>query len=252
MCNARVKFDALQKKASASGIEFDLFATGHYARRESSPETGRYFIRQGKDLKKDQSYFLAFLDQEQLAHALFPLGDYQKGRVKEIAISLGLGLDQARESQDFIGGDYATILGPHDPGPILDISGNAIGEHKGIPFYTVGQRKGLGAYNGKPLYVIDIDPDRNAIIAGSRDDLYSDELIAAGMNWMAIPSLQESKEVEVKIRNVQNKSRAIAVPLSKDTVRIKFNQPQFAITPGQAAVLYNGDIVLGGGIIQKS
>jgi tRNA-uridine 2-sulfurtransferase len=250
-CNARIKFDVLQKKAQSIGIEFDLFATGHYVKSEANPSTGRYYLRQGKDLKKDQSYFLAFLNQEQLKTALFPLGDYFKREVKEISLSLGLGLDSARESQDFMGGEYSALIGLQEPGPILDMSGNKIGEHKGIPSYTIGQRKGLGSFKGEPLYVIDIDPERNALVAGSRSDLYSGQLVAAGLNWMAIPSLEAPMEAEVKIRNSQARSKALLTPMPGDSLLVKFEQPQFAITAGQAAVFYDGDMVLGGGIIQR-
>jgi len=251
MCNARIKFDILQKKAHSSGIKYDLFATGHYVRLDKNPESGRYFLRQGKDLKKDQSYFLAFLKQEQLRSAIFPLGDYHKQEVREIAVSLGMGLDSTRESQDFIGGEYSSLIGWHEPGPILDTSGSKIGEHKGIPFYTIGQRKGLGSYHGEPVFVIDIKPEKNAIVAGSRDELYSDEFTADHLNWMAIASLKKTVAAEVKIRNVQAKAKATLTPINGKEMKVKFNNPQFAITAGQAAVFYNGDVIMGAGIIQK-
>jgi len=247
-CNAAIKFGSLQRKARENGIDFDIFATGHYVNLDNN-ESGRCYFRQAKDLKKDQSYFLAFLKQEQLKSVIFPLGNYYKHEVKEIGNALKLGLDSNRESQDFLGGEYSRLIEGCKPGPVIDKHNKIIGEHKGIPFYTIGQRKGLGSYKGEPLYVISIDVDRNTITAGNRDDLYRDDFIVWHPNWMAIPCLNEAKTTYVKIRNAQIKAEAVITPLEDNTVHVKYRQPQFAITPGQAAVFYDGDIVLGGGTI---
>jgi len=252
-CNRRVKFDALLRKARDRGLQFDYFATGHYARVEHVEGKHRYLLKKAKDMAKDQSYFLFALSQEQLSKSLFPLGNYTKEGVRKMAEDLGLGVDLKPESQDFFAGDYASVLGEvPGPGPILNKEGEILGEHRGIPFYTIGQRKGLGISAGEPLYVIGIDPERNAIVVGSKEEVYGDELIASKLNWIAIRQLQQPMEVKAKIRYHHKEAEAVVAPLDKDKVRVKFEDPQMAITPGQAVVFYADDTVMGGGTIERT
>lgn len=252
-CNRRVKFDALLKKARDSGLEFDYFATGHYARVEYDEGKRRYLLKKAGDMAKDQSYFLFALSQEQLGNSLFPLGNHAKEGVRKTARDLGLGVDHKPESQDFVAGDYSSLLSEvARPGPILNKEGKILGEHRGIPFYTIGQRKGLGISAGVPLYVIAIDPEMNAIVAGSKEEVYGDELVASELNWIAIERLQQPIEVKAKIRYLHEEAEAVIAPLDEEKVRIKFKEPQMAITPGQAVVFYDDDTVIGGGTIERT
>ncbi|MFC1862018.1 tRNA 2-thiouridine(34) synthase MnmA [Chloroflexota bacterium] len=251
-CNHKVKFDALLKKARDSGIEFDYFATGHYARVEYNKSKHRYLLKKARDLKKDQSYFISSLSQEQLSYSLFPIGNYTKEEIRKMASDFGLGIDDKRESQDFIAGGYSSLVEAAQPGPILDKQGKVLGEHKGIPFYTIGQRKGLGITNKEPLYVTDINQDKNAIIVGSKEELYRDELTASGLNWIAMEKLEQPTKVKARIRHTHEESEAMVTPLNEDRVHVKFREPQMAITPGQAVVFYHGDVVVGGGTIERA
>jgi tRNA-specific 2-thiouridylase len=251
-CNRRIKFDALVEKARDVGLEFDYFATGHYAQVEYDESKCRYLLKKARDKRKDQSYFLFSLSQEQLRQTLFPLGNYTKEEVKEIARPLGLGVSDKAESQNFVVGGYSSLVEKAaKPGPILDKQGNILGQHCGIPFYTVGQRKGLGITTGKRLYVTAIDCKRNAITIGDKEEAYGDKLIASELNWIAIKQLQQSTEVKAKIRYLHKDAEATAIPLDRDRVFVKFSEPQMAIAPGQAIVFYDGDAVLGGGIIER-
>ena len=251
-CNQRVKFGAMVKKIYDSGIEFDYFATGHYTRVEYDKVQHRYLLKKAKDLKKDQSYFLYSLSQEQLGHILFPIGDYTKEEVKKIAQNLELGINNKPESQDFITGDYSFLFNkvPRS-GPILNKQGKVLGRHKGIPFYTIGQRKGLGISNGERLYVTAIDAERNAIVVGKKEDLLGDKLIASNLNWIGIKKFEKSFKVKAKIRYRHEEAEVEVIPLDKEKIYVKFREPQMAITPGQAIVFYDGDIVVGGGVIEK-
>ena len=251
-CNHKVKFDALLRKARESGIEFDYFATGHYARVQSDKSKHRYMLKKARDSSKDQSYFLSSLSQEQLGHSLFPVGDYTKEEVRKMAADFGLAVGNKPESQDFAAGGYGALVGTAPPGPILDKEGNVIGEHGGIPFYTIGQRKGLGISAREPRYVTAIDPEKNVIIAGSKEDVYGDSLIASGLNWIATKELKQPTKVRAKIRYLHDEAEATVTPLGRDEVYVKFNEPQMAIAPGQAVVFYHGDIVLGGGTIERT
>ena len=251
-CNRKVKFDALLKKARDSGIEFDYFATGHYAQVEYDKSKHRYLLKKARDTRKDQSYFLSSLSQEQLEHTLFPLNSYTKEEVRKMAQALGLGVADKLESQNFVAGGYSTLVrAAARPGPILNKRGNVLGQHQGILFYTIGQRKGLGISAGEPLYVTAIDPKRNAIVVGNKEAVYGDELIASELNWIAIGGLKRPIEVKAKIRYRHKEAEAMVVPLSGDKVRVKFKEPQMAITPGQAIVFYDGDAVVGGGTIEQ-
>jgi tRNA-specific 2-thiouridylase len=252
VCNRKVKFNALVERARANGIKFDCFATGHYAQLEYSKKWNRYLLKKAKDLNKDQSYFLYSLSQGQLGHTLFPIGDYTKEEVRKIARDSGLGINAKPESQDFITGDYSFLFSEATrSGPVLNKQGKILGEHKGIPFYTVGQRRGLGISAGERLYVVSIEPKRNAIVVGTKDDLLGDELIASNLNWIAIEKLEKPIKVKAKIRYLHKEAEAEVIPLDKEKVYVKFREPQVAITPGQAVVFYDRDIVVGGGVIER-
>jgi tRNA-specific 2-thiouridylase len=251
-CNRTVKFDALLTKARDSGLEFDYFASGHYARVEYDESKRRYLLKKARDMAKDQSYFLFSLSQEQLGRSLFPLGNYAKEEVRNIARTLGLGVEDKPESQNFFAGDYSSLLGTvAKPGPILNKDGEILGKHQGIAFYTIGQRKGLGISAREPLYVIAIEPERNAIVVGCKEEVYGDELVASELNWIAMKILQQPIAVKAKIRYLHKEAEALIAPLDEDKIHIKFKEPQMAITPGQAAVLYDDDTVIGGGTIER-
>jgi len=253
MCNRKVKFDALVERARANEIKFDYFATGHYARVEYDKTQGRYLLKKARDLNKDQSYFLYSLSQEQFKYSLFPLCGYTKEEVRKIAQDLGFGIDDKPESQDFIAGGYFPFFkSSAHPGTILNKQGQILGKHRGIPFYTIGQRRGLGISAREPLYVIAIDSKKNAIIVGKKEELFGDELIASELNWIAIKELKQPTEVRAKIRYRHKEAEAVATPLNESQVYIKFKEPQMAITPGQVVAFYNGDGVIGGGIIERT
>jgi len=251
-CNQQVKFGAMVKKIYDSGIKFDYFATGHYIRVEYDKAGHQYLLKKAKNLKKDQSYFLYSLSQEQLGHILFPIGDYTKEEVKKIARNLELGINNKPESQDFITGGYSFLFNKViRSGPILDQQGKILGRHKGIPFYTIGQRKGLGISSGERLYVTAIDPKRDAIVVGTKKDLLGDKLIASDLNWIDIKKIEKSIKVKAKIRYRHKEAEVEIIPLDKGKISVKFREPQTAITPGQAIVFYDGDVVVGGGVIEK-
>jgi len=250
-CNPMIKMGLLIERARETGIKFDYFATGHYARVAFDPASGCYAIERAKDLRRDQSYFLYRLDQDQLAHVIFPLGEYAKDQVREIARAQGLVNYNKKDSQDFYGGNYSELLGVKDnPGPILDKAGRILGQHKGIWRFTIGQRKGVSISGPQRSYVIGIDKDRNAIIVGYKEDLLNKELIATDLTWMGINKLAETMKVKVKIRYRHVPAPAIISPMENDGVKVVFDEPQTAVTPGQSVVFYSGNRVLGGGIIQ--
>ena len=251
-CNRTVKFGALLKKTRDSGSEFDYFATGHYARVEYSRERNRYLLKKAVDLGKDQSYFLSALSQEQLGRSLFPVGEHTKREIRKMASDFGLAVDNKPESQDFVAGGYRSLIAAAPPGPILDKLGNTLGKHKGIPFYTIGQRKGLGISFEEPKYVIDIDSENNTITVGSGEELYHNELTASGLNWIAIEKPERPIEVKARIRYRHQEAEATVTPIDKDRVSVKFKQPQPAITPGQTVVFYQEDVVVGGGTIERA
>jgi tRNA-specific 2-thiouridylase len=254
-CNHKVKFGHLLGKAAETGLSFDYFATGHYVIKELCEETGRYMLRKGADPRKDQSYFLSFLEQGQLARSLFPLGKMRKDEVRAIAARYSLPVVEKEESQDFIeDGDYTALFdSPPQPGPIVDLEGNELGTHKGIIHYTVGQRRGIGISAKEPLYVISIDRERNTIVVGSAEHLFSQELAASNVNWISISGLNGPMRIKAKIRIAHRESDAMLIPAeAEDQVNVRFSEPQRGITPGQIVVFYQDDTVLGGGIIEKS
>jgi tRNA-specific 2-thiouridylase len=212
-CNRRVKFGALLKKALSCRIEFDYFATGHYARVKCDEGRCRYLLKKAKDLRKDQAYFLFSLSQKQLSRCLFPLGNYTKEEVRRMASNFGLAVSDKPESQNFMAGGYSSLMeGQAKPGPIVDRHGNVLGEHRGIAFYTIGQRRGLGISAREPLYVTGIDQERNAIMVGAKQEVYADELIASELNWIAIEELRQSIELKAKIRYRHKEAEAMVVP----------------------------------------
>ncbi len=250
-CNRIIKLGALVEKIRDAGIKFDYIATGHYARMKYDEGRHRYLLRKARDLRKDQSYFLFSLSQEKLRYCLFPLGNSTKEEVGKIAQDFGLGVSEKPESQNFIAGGYSSLFKETaKPGPIFDKYGNILGEHRGIPFYTIGQRRGLGISARKPLYVTAIDGERNAIFVGNKEELYKDELIASQMNWIAIEKIDLPLKVKARIRYLHKEAEAVVTPLDRERVDVKFREPQIAITPGQAVVFYDGDIVIGGGTIE--
>lgn len=259
VCNSKIKFGLLRDKVKELGA--DYLATGHYAR--ISKYNGRYIIKKAIDQTKDQSYFLYRLYQKQLSQTIMPLGEYQKADVRKIAAKLCLKIADKPESQEicFIpDGDYRRFIQQKakeslQPGEIRNKVGDILGKHQGIALFTIGQRKGLGISAGKPLYVVAIDQKRNAIIVGQEIDLYNRTLIANELNWIAIEKLTSEMEVMTKIRylHLPGKpagAKSIINSLDNGKVRVEFDQPQRAITPGQSVVFYKDDVVIGGGIIE--
>ncbi|KAB2867177.1 MAG: tRNA 2-thiouridine(34) synthase MnmA [Anaerolineae bacterium] len=257
-CNMHIRFDWLLNNALALGA--DYLATGHYARITQSAE-GLFELRKGRSLEKDQSYVLSVMTQEQLRYTLFPVGEYIKPQVRELAANFGLPVASKHDSQDlcFLGdGDYRRFLREHGPvdlfisGPILNRRGEQVGTHDGLPNYTIGQRKGLGiSGSGDPLYVLDLDRQRNAVIVGTRDELGRDRLIAGRVNWIAGAPPAEVIRAEVKIRYKAKPAPATLEALPDGRVNVIFDDPLRDITPGQGAVFYDGDRCLGGGLIHR-
>ncbi|MGB9678153.1 MAG: tRNA 2-thiouridine(34) synthase MnmA, partial [Candidatus Ratteibacteria bacterium] len=235
ICNRFLKFDILLKKVFSLGIDFDYFATGHYAKVKYDEKRKRYILKKGIDEEKDQSYFLFLLTQKQLERIIFPLGDYTKNQVREIAKEYNFHLSDKEESQDFLCGDrFFLFKNEQKEGLIVDKDGNILGKHKGIVYYTIGQRKGLRIAKGKPLYVIKIDGKENKIIVGEEKDLYKKGLIAEKVNFISIEKLESEKEVEAKIRYKHIPTRCIIKPREENKVEVVFEKEQKAPTPGQA------------------
>jgi tRNA-specific 2-thiouridylase len=259
LCNNHLKFDQLLTTAQQIGAE--LLATGHYARVEYSEERGRWILLRGRDLSKDQSYFLFGLTQEQLSRTLFPLGNMSKPEVRELAQQHGLALAEKPDSQEICfvpGGDYKRFIDayleeqgealPDTSGELVTTSGEVVGTHAGIHNFTVGQRKGLGIATGSPLYVIELRGDQRRVVVGRDDDLRSRALRAHRLNWIAFESLEGRMRVRAKIRHRHEAAHA-EVSMDGDDASVIFDEPQRAITPGQAVVFYDGDVVVGGGWI---
>lgn len=250
ICNYKIKFTALFKKILEDGIKFDYFATGHYAKIDYSEERHRYLLKKAKDKRKDQSYFLFYLTQEQLKHILFPLGDYTKEEVREIAKDAKLNIAEKLESQDFTTLEHSFIIKDEPkPGLIVDKDGNKLGTHRGIAFYTIGQRRGLRISAKKPLYVMKIDKEKNNVVVGEKQDVYGTELLAHNMNFISIDRLDKPIRVKAKVRYQHEPAWATVYPENEGRARVIFDEPQWAITPGQAVVFYDEDVVIGGGII---
>ncbi len=260
LCNNHLKFDQLLITARQIGA--DLLATGHYARNQFDERTGRWVLKRPADRAKDQTYFLFGLTQEQLSRTLFPLGEMRKPEVREEARRAGLRLFEKPDSQEicFIpGGDYKKFLDaylseqgeafPDTAGELVTTTGEVVGSHAGIHNFTVGQRKGLGVATGSPLYVLEIRGDKHQVVVGNGDELLSRTLRAKALNWIAIADLHAPMRVQAKIRHRHEAADAVIEKSGSDEVLAMFDQPQRAITPGQAVVFYDGDVVVGGGWI---
>lgn len=255
-CNTEVKFASLLERTRELGIA--RVATGHYARKERDPGSGRFRLLRGRDARKDQSYFLFGLTQEQLKAAVFPVGALTKDEVRRIAEERGLPTARKPESQEicFVSDDdYAGFVERHaEPadrsGPVLDAAGREIGRHAGVHRFTVGQRRGLGVPGGRPLYVLRLEPERRAVVVGEAAQLDSPGLEARGMSWLSIPEPAGPIRASVKIRYRAAEVGARVTPLPGGRARVEFDAPQRAVTPGQAVVLYDGEVCLGGGWIE--
>ena len=253
ICNRKLKFHQLIRYADQKGIDF--VATGHYVRVDKNNQ--RYFLRKAVDLKRDQSYFLYRLTQEQLKRSIFPLGNLGKNDVRDIAKKSGLIVADKKDSQDicFIhNGDYRSFVKNNSnisfqSGDIINMKGEKIGTHSGLFKYTIGQRKGLGISSTNPLYVIDLDPSRNVVVVGSESDLYSNDFEVSDVNPMAVDSLDNPLEVTVKVRSSSIPVPAVIASSKNGNVLVKLHKRQRAVTSGQSAVFYENDILVAGGII---
>ena len=258
VCNRELKFHHMLLAGQQLGCQ-DV-VSGHYARIRRDPETGRYLLYKAKDTAKDQSYFLACLNQHQLAHAHFPLGELTKQEVRAIAEQQGFLNARKRDSQDICfvpDGDYVAFMErytgkQYTPGNYLDLNGNVLGTHKGAVCYTLGQRKGLGIALGAPAYVCGKDMANNTVTLGPNEALFSTALRAKDMNWFPFPELTEPMAVTAKVRHSQFEQPATVYPEESGFVRVEFDKPQRAVTPGQAVVLYREDMVIGGGTITEA
>lgn len=250
-CNHQIKFGALVSKAKSLGIQYDYFATGHYARIEHDEASGRYLLKKGRDPKKDQSYFLFDLSQQQLGRTLFPLGELHKDDVRKISARLQLGVEEKEESQNFVCGSYTSLFKtPPSAGSIMDKKGNVLGKHNGIEHFTIGQRKGLRLAGKEPLYVLAIKAEKNAVIVGEKEELYTGSQTIADLNWISIKCLDAPMEVKARIRNAHQGYDAVISPQENGKVLVEYKEPQIGAAPGQAIVFYDRDVVVGGGIVE--
>ena len=260
LCNNHLKFDQLLLTARQIGA--DLIATGHYARNEYDPKRNRWILKRPADSSKDQTYFLFGLTQDQLAHTLFPLGNYTKPQVRDMARDHKLALAGKPDSQEICfvpGGDYKKFIDayldeqgqtvPDTAGELVTAGGVVKGEHAGIHNFTVGQRKGLGLASSDPLYVLQIDPQSHRVTVGPEEDLLTTRLVARQLNWITVETLTRSVRASVKIRHRHEPAAATLEMNGDDEVSVTFDEPVRAVTPGQSAVFYQGDEVLGGGWI---
>lgn len=260
VCNTQMKWEEFLRRAQQLGC--DYMATGHYASIEKYEKTGRYFIKPGEDQTRDQSYALWGLTQDALARTLLPLGAIPKAEVREMARGYGVRTAERPESREicFVTDDnYRRFLTEWErkqgrdfqPGAIVDESGRELASHDGVAFYTIGQRKGLGVYQPDPVYVKEIDPETNRITVSSNESLNREDVIVSGINWMAIERPAEPLEVTVKIRYLHDAAPATLKPLENGQMLVSFHTAQRAMTPGQSAVFYSDDVVLGGGVIER-
>lgn len=249
-CNAMVKFGILPLAAKRDGISFDKFATGHYARIEE--KNGRFLLKRAKMAQKDQSYFLYRLKQSQLKDVLLPLGEYSKGEIRELALRAGLDVADKPDSQDFYEGDYNELLNVSAMnGNIVDTEGHVLGTHEGIWNYTIGQRKGLGVSAPEPLYVLELRKETNEVVVGPKAKTFRKSLTAVSLNWIAFDALEGEMRVTAKMRSTQIPAPATIIP-DGDRVRVEFDEYQASIAVGQSVVFYDGDYVIGGGVIESS
>ena len=257
-CNRHIKFSFLLDKALELGC--DYIVTGHYAQIRQDAASGRYLLFKAADEAKDQSYFLATLSQEQLRHIRFPLGAFTKEQIRQIAGELGFLNAKKRDSQDicFIpDGDFMAFIcrytgKAYPQGAFLDLAGKEVGKHSGAIRYTLGQRKGLGLAMGEPVYVCSKNMEENTVTVGPESALYTRTLVATDWNWIPFPVLTESMQVSAKARSRHTPQSATVIPGDDGSARVVFDEPQRAITPGQTVVLYQGDMVIGSGIITET
>ncbi len=254
-CNKYLKFDELLQKARSIGAEY--VATGHYAKIEE--RDGRFQLIRSEDDRKDQTYALYNLTQDQLEHTLMPCGEYTKDKIREIAKEIGLDVHNKKDSEEicFIPdnnhGRYICEVAPNKvrEGNFVDKFGNVLGRHKGIVYYTIGQRKGLGLALGRPVFVTDINPLTNTVVVGPEEDIFKTDLVCKDINFISIDKLEEPMEVEAKIRYSARPAKATISPIEDGKVKVSFEDKQRAITKGQSVVFYKGDLVVGGGIIES-
>ena len=269
ICNTRIKWKSLCEKAESLGANF--ISTGHYAKIRYDQDTKRFLLLKGIDPNRDQSYALWGFSQKDLSRTIFPLGELTKKQVRVLAKEHGLKVAEREESQEICfvtDNDYSRFIKEWvgskgqgsgvkgqgkkiQPGSIFNSKGEKIGEHKGIPFYTVGQRKGLNIAIGKPLYVVRIDAEKNAIYVGKNEELFKSSFVVTGVNWIAFDNLDKEIDCEIKIRYQHIPQKGKIYPLTEHQVMVKFNKPERAITPGQSAVFYQREVVLGGGVIER-
>ena len=257
-CNKYVKFEHLLNKACAMGI--DYIATGHYANIEYDDVRKRFILKKSVNTKKDQTYVLYNMTQFQLSNTILPIGNFNKDEIRKIAEDIDLEVASKPDSQEICfvqNNDYASFIKKNSDvdikeGNFIDINGNAIGRHNGIIHYTIGQRKGLGIAFGKPMYVVDINAIDNTVVLGEHKDIYRNSLIANNVNLISIDKLGEPLRVKAKIRYSAKEENATIYPLESNKINVVFDDPQRAITPGQAVVFYDGDIVVGGGTIEET
>lgn len=262
-CNAEIKFGLLLEGCRKLGVDYDYFATGHYVRVRFEEPSGRWLLLKARDAAKDQSYFLSLLSQEQLGRSLFPLGELTKAEVRKIARENNLPVSEKEESQDFYAGNYRELLRPGRRGYIKDLSGRVLGEHDGIENFTIGQRRGLGVSGTGRLYVVKIDAETATVYVGQEKDLLTQKFLVEQINWIArVPEMGEEMEASVRVRyrspelncrllvgfdgEVEKKAGEMS---RKDVVVVTLLEPYKAVTPGQVAVFYDGEVVLGGGFI---
>ncbi len=251
-CNTKIKFDVLPNTARQQGIIFDKFATGHYAKIEYNADINRYQLKCAKDSAKDQTYFLYRLSQAQLSTTLMPLGDYLKTDIRKMAEDAGIIIAHKSESQDFYTGDLNDILQyPDKKGNFVDLNGKILGHHMGSYRYTIGQRKGLGISSKEPLYVIEINAEKNQVVLASREHCMQNALLATDICWCSIAPRQSPFDCMAKIRSSQKAVPVHVVPQSVNSFIVYFKSSPNAIAPGQSVVLYDNATVLGGGIIKK-
>lgn len=259
-CNRYIKFEKLMRRGEEIGYPY--VATGHYARVDQDPETGRWLLKKGLDESKDQSYMLYSLTQWELSRLLLPLGELTKDQVRQLAEEHDFINARKRDSQDICfvpDGDYAAFIrrwesrreDPKDfpPGEFVGTEGQVYGEHKGIIHYTVGQRKGLGLSFPQPMYVCKIDPQNNQVVLGKQEELFAREAVAGDINLISVETLDQPMRVKARVRYRQKEQPATAYQIGADRLKVVFDEPQRAITPGQSLVLYDGDVVVGGGKI---
>lgn len=264
ICNTKIKWESLWRKAES--LEADFISTGHYARIRHDEDTNRFLLLKGVDSSRDQSYALWGLSQRDLSRTIFPLGELTKKQVRSLAREHELKVADREESQEICfvtDDDYSRFIkewkkdgepsaqSQIKPGPIFNLRGEKVGEHKGIPSYTIGQRRGLGIAAGKPLYVVRIDAYQNAVYVGENEELFESSFVVTDVNWINFDKLKNETGCEIKIRYQHVPQRGRIYPLTDSRAMVKFNLPERAITPGQSAVFYDGEVVLGGGVIER-